>query len=84
MLNNDVLRLGFLDLREPSRFEVTAPATPDTEFELSHNLGRVPSGYFVASQNGAGSLYDSGTAWTSKKIYFKSSVQDTVYIVYFI
>ena len=54
--------------------DVTADATPDVEFSVTHTTGKVPGGFIVLSQDRAGSLYKGGTAWTSNTIYLKCSV----------
>jgi hypothetical protein len=45
----------------------------NTEFVVTHNLNRVPVGFHVIRQNGAGSFYDSGTTWTATQIFLKCS-----------
>lgn len=54
-----------------------ASASAGTEFAVSHNLrngdiATIPKGYIILQQTGAGSLYPSGTTWTSSTIYLKS------------
>ena len=52
---------------------VTSPGTPDTEFAISHDLGRIPSSYWYISDQAA-KLYqlpNTGTAWSTTKVYFK-------------
>jgi hypothetical protein len=43
----------------------------DTEFTVPHNLGVIPSGVYIIRADKAGSLYDSGTAYTDTDIYLK-------------
>lgn len=81
-MNN--FKLGFFDLREIARFEVTSVASIGTEFSFSHNLGRTPTGYIVLSQNSAGDLYTSGTTWTDTLAYFKSDGSNVTFVVIFI
>ena len=50
----------------------------DTEEIISHYLSRNPIGYIVVNINKDATIYDSGTAWTSDKIYLKSSADATV------
>lgn len=82
-MNNLEQKIGFFDLRNPSRIEVVT-AVADTEVAITHNLGRVPSGYIVLKQDKAGSLYESGTAWTDKIAYFKSNGTTVTFVVTFI
>lgn len=59
---------------------VTAPASPNTQFAVAHTLGRIPSFYFFISDRAA-NLYQlptTGTAWTSTNIYLKCSVASAV------
>lgn len=65
----------------------TSDASADTEFSVTHSLGVVPQGYIIIGQDKAGSLYqldDTGTAWTSTTIYFKSSGTSVTYEVFLI
>jgi hypothetical protein len=51
----------------------TTPVISDTEFVVTHNLGRIPVGYLVVYQNAAGSIYDSMSAWSTMQIFLKCS-----------
>lgn len=56
---------------------LTAHATPNTEFSVTHHLNRVPEGYLIVGRKAAGHLYDhyaGMTAWTSTTLYLKSDV----------
>lgn len=56
----------------------TTNSSSNTEDTVSHNLGSVPVGYIVVRQNKAGSVYDSGTTWTSGNLYLKCSATSMV------
>lgn len=43
----------------------------DTEFSITHQLGRIPIGIIVIRTNKAGVFYDSGTTWTKTTIFLK-------------
>lgn len=58
------------------------PGAPDTEFAVTHNLNRIPVGYWVVRQDKAASFYDSGTAWTTTKIFLKCSVATVTISIY--
>lgn len=61
---------------------ITTNATPNTEDTFSHTMGSIPVGYIIIGQNKAGSLYqlsNTGTAWTSSKIYLKCSVASVTF-----
>ena len=54
--------------------DITSHAMADTEFAVSHSLGRVPAGYIVVKGNKAGVVYDGATVWTTSNIYLKCNV----------
>lgn len=60
----------------------TSNATPDTEDTVAHTIGAVPVGYIVLKQDKAGSLYMSGTAWTSSNVYFKCDVASVAFTIF--
>jgi len=64
--------LSFDDNLDARRVSVTSHVTPGTEFSVAHTLGKVPTGYIVYGQGGAGSVYDGATAWTATTLYLKS------------
>lgn len=66
--------LSFDDNADVSRVSVTSHGTPGTEFSVAHLLGKVPAGYIVTGQAGAGSIYDGTTSNTATTAYFKSDV----------
>ena len=53
--------------------DVSDSGTINTEFSVSHDLKRVPSGFLVFNINKAGVVYDSGTAWTTAALFLKCS-----------
>ena len=65
--------LGFSDNMDCRIVSYTTNATPDTEDAITHTLGKIPVGYIITYQDKAGSIYDSGTAWTEDTIYLKCS-----------
>ena len=65
-------------------FNVTAPASPNTQFTLNHTLGFIPSFYWFISDR-ACSVYqlpNTGTAWTATSVYLKCSVASAVLRVF--
>jgi len=50
---------------------ITSPAGADTEFTVTHNLGRVPVGFFVVNIDKVGIVYDGGTVWTTTQMFLK-------------
>lgn len=52
----------------------TSNGVANTEDAVTHTLSRVPVGFLQGVPNKAAQIYDSGTTWTSTKIYVKTSV----------
>jgi len=71
--------ISFDDNMDANRVSVTTHATPGTEFSVAHGLGKIPAGYIVAGQDGAGSVYDGATANTSTTLYLKSDVASKIF-----
>lgn len=69
--------LSFSDNADVSIVSVSSHATPGTEFSVSHGLGKIPTGYIVTKQAGAGSVYDGTTSNTETTLYLKSDVAST-------
>lgn len=69
--------ISFADNADVSFVTVTSHLTPGTEFSVAHTLGKVPTGYIVTKQAGAGSIYNGTTANTASTIYFRSDVAST-------
>jgi hypothetical protein len=57
----------------------TSNVSSGAEDEITHNLGKVPTGYIIYSQDNAAFLYNGTTSWTTTKIYLKSSVAETTF-----
>lgn len=66
--------ISFDDNMDVSFVTVTTHATANTEFAVTHNLGKVPTRYVVVGQNAAGSVYDGTTENTKTTFYLKSNV----------
>lgn len=62
-----------MPLNKSSQVSVADTGTADTEFTVSHYLGRIPEGYLLTCTDKAASVYESGTAWTATTIYLKCS-----------
>jgi len=71
--------LLFDDNVDVRRVSVTSHATPGTEFSIAHTLGKVPTGYIVAGQDAAGSVFDGATANTEAALYLKSDVSSKTF-----
>lgn len=56
-------------------------AIANTETLFTHNLGRVPVGFFVVNKDKAGTFYKGATAWTSTQISLKCNVATVAFSV---
>ena len=65
-------RVEGIALARASDCEVDDTGNADTEFAVTHALGRLPVGFVVYYSDAAAGVYDSGgTAWTTQTIYLK-------------
>lgn len=69
------------DNMDAVRVSFVSHATPGTEFSVSHELGKVPTGYFVIGQTGAGTIYDGVTPNTKTTLYFTSDASSKTFRV---
>lgn len=58
--------------------EVTAPATPDEEFEVKHGLGYVAPRFLVISKDRAADIYLGATAPSADTLYLKCTTAGAV------
>jgi len=63
-------------------FHAFTTAGANTEVVVPHTLGAIPVGRIVISQDKAGSLYSSTTAWTSTNIYVKCDVATVTFKIF--
>lgn len=56
----------------------TAPAAPNTDFTVTHNMGRVPVGYLVTQSDRAVLVYDGSVPATTTEITLRADVADAV------
>lgn len=57
---------------------VTAPVAPNTDFTVTHNLGRVPVGYLVMQKDRAVDIYTGSVAATKTQITLRATVASAV------
>ena len=67
---------------------VTAAATADTEFSITHgfkisDVAAIPREAFLMNNIQNAVLYKSGTAWTNTTAYLKASVANAQFVVAF-
>jgi hypothetical protein len=72
-------RIGFGDGTDSENIEgtwvsVTTPGTPNTDFTVTHGLGRLPAGYLVMVKAAAVDVYDGTVAATVSQITLKATV----------
>lgn len=66
-------RIAAMPFNRSESVNVSDTGTADTQFSITHHLGRVPTGYVVMRLNKAASIYDGATSWTASAIYLKCS-----------
>lgn len=65
----------------------TAPGTPNTEFQVTHNLDHVPIGFMVVSTDRAAHIYKSSSAWTAAtkttlgKVFLKADAASVAFVI---
>lgn len=65
--------LKFSDNFDAQTVTVADTGVANTEFTVSHNLKRIPTGFIVTSAVGTGVIYNGASAWTTTAIYLKST-----------
>lgn len=63
---------------------VTAPAAPNTDFTITHNLGRVPVGYWIIQKDRACDVYTGTVAATTTNLTLKATVASAVLRIFII
>lgn len=71
-------RVGFGNGTDPDNVDLawasaTTPGSADTDFTVTHNLGRVPVGYIIVSRSAACDVYTGSVASTATEITLKAS-----------
>jgi hypothetical protein len=57
---------------------LTAPAAPNTDFTVTHNLGRIPAGYWLMEKDRAVDVYTGSVGATSSQITLRATVASAV------
>jgi hypothetical protein len=76
-------QLGFgdgtnLDNINGSWINTTTPVAPNTDFTVSHNLGRIPSGYWIMTKDRAVDIYTGSVAATATQLTLRATVASAV------
>lgn len=66
--------INFNDNIDCRVIDFTSSGTPNAENTIAHDLGKIPTGYFVVGKDKAGDLYNGTTTWTATNIYLKNAV----------
>jgi len=74
--------ITFVDNFQASTISANFTAA-NTEFQLSHSLGRIPVGYILINASAAMIIYNGGSANTANDIFLKSSAIGTGQILVF-
>lgn len=70
-LDSAFVKLVTMPMNRSEVLAVADTGNADTEFNVSHGLRKIPRGFICVNTDKAAILYDSGTAWTTTKIYLK-------------
>src|SRR6266576_4266520 len=73
-----------LDNINGSWINVVAPVAPNTDFTMNHNLGRIPSGYWIMQKDRACDVYTGGVAATQTQLTLRASVASAVLRIFVI
>jgi hypothetical protein len=57
-----------------SWININTPVTPNTDFTMNHNLGRIPAGYIVMEKNAACDVYTGSVVATKTAITLRATV----------
>ena len=69
---DDIFRkVSSIPFNQSQSISVSDTGNADTEFSVTHHLGRVPAGFILTKSDAACAIYDSGTAWTDGLVYLK-------------
>jgi len=71
MLDDTFRKIAEIPYNQSESLTVADSGTVDTEFSVTHHLGRTPAGFIVTKSDAACSVYDSGTTWTTTTLYLK-------------
>lgn len=54
----------------------------DTDFTVTHNLGRIPQGWITINIDKAGVIYKGSVPWTETEITLKCSTATTAIVIF--
>lgn len=71
MLDTTFRKVADIPYNQAESLTVADTGNANTEFSVTHHLGRSPNGYIITKSDKACGVYDSGTTWTTTTIYLK-------------
>jgi len=77
-LDETFRKVSAIPFNQSESLSVADTGNANTEFSVTHHLGRVPNGYILTKSNLACNIYDSGTTWTTDLIYLKCDTANAV------
>jgi len=77
-LDNTFRQIAQIPFSRAEAIETTITVGADTDFTLTHHLGRTPSGFIVTSIDRAGIIYADSSTWTDTEITLKCSLDSSV------
>lgn len=77
MLDSTFRKVASIPFNQSESLAVADSGNANTEFSVTHHLGRMPVGFIVTKSDAACSVYDSGTTWTTTTIYLKCDAANT-------
>jgi len=76
-LDETFRKVSSIPFNQSESLTVADSGSANTEFSLTHYLGRTPAGFIVTKSDKACSVYDSGTTWTTTTLYLKCDAANT-------
>src|SRR5437016_1400657 len=73
-----------LDNINGSWINVVAPVAPNTDFTVNHNLGRIPSGYWIMQKDRACDVYTGSVGATTTQLTLRANVASAVLRIFVI
>lgn len=77
MLDTTFRKVADIPYNQAESLTVADSGNANTEFSITHHLGRTPNGFIITKSDKAANIYDSGTTWTTTTIYLKCDAANT-------
>ena len=58
----------------------TSPGVANTDFPVTHNLGRIPTGFLVVYKAASCDVYAGATAWTTTQIFLRCTAINVPFV----